>query len=132
MADDMTAGPTIETVLERIGAFDQKVDDRINTLERKIDALERKVDERIDALERKVDERIDVLERKFDQRIDALERKVDERFDQVNARFSLVDNEIDRLASVAHHTKAEMHELRLAFREMQVHLKEALPVLQES
>jgi len=110
MADEMTARPTIETVLERIGAFDKKLDDRIN-------ALEQKIDKRIDALE---------------QKVDALERKVDERFDQINGRFSLVDNEIDRLASVAYHTKAEMHELRLAFREMQVHLKEALPVLQES
>lgn len=97
MADDMTTRPTIETVLERIGAFDQKVDDRITALAHKIDALE---------------------------------RKVDERFDQVNARFSLVDNEIDRLASVAHSTKAEMHTLRLDFREMRAQLKEALPVLQ--
>jgi chromosome segregation ATPase len=121
MTDDMITRPTIETVLERIGAFDQKVDDRMSALERKIDAVERKVDERIDAFEKKVDERID-----------ALERKVDERFDQVNARFSLVDNEIDRLASVAHSTKAEMHTLRLDFREMRAQLKEALPVLQES
>jgi archaellum component FlaC len=121
MTDDMITRPTIETVLERIGAFDQKVDDGITALAHKIGALERKVDERIDALEGKVDERID-----------ALEKKVDERFDQVNARFSLVDNEIDRLASVAHHTKAEMHTFRLAFREMSAQLKEALPVLQES
>lgn len=132
MTDDMITRPTIETVLERIGAFDQKVDDRMSALERKIDALERKADERIDSFARKVDERIDAFEKKVDERIDALERKVDERFDQVNARFSLVDNEIDRLASVAHSTKAEMHTLRLDFREMRAQVKEALPVLQES
>lgn len=117
----MTTRPTIETVLERIGAFDQKVDDAIAALAHKIGTLERKVDDRIDTLERKVDDRID-----------ALEKKVDERFDQANARFRHLDNEIDSLSSVAHHTKAEMHTMRLAFREMQAHLKEALPVLQES
>jgi chromosome segregation ATPase len=110
MTDDMTTRPTIETVLERIGAFDEKVDKRINTLEQKID------------------DRISVLERK----IDALEKKVDERFDQVNGRFSLVDTEIDRLASVAYSTKSEMHSLRLVVREIQAQLKQALPVLQES
>ena len=110
MTDDMTTRPTIETVLERIGAFDRKVDDAITALAHKIDTLERKVDDRIDGLE----------------------KKVDERFDQANARFRHLDNEIDSLSSVAHHTKAEMHTLRLAFREMQAHLKEALPVLQES
>jgi len=50
MTDDMNTRPTIETVLERIGAFDQKVDDRINALERKIDDRFDKVDNEIDRL----------------------------------------------------------------------------------
>lgn len=110
MTDDMTTRPTIETVLERIGAFDQKVEDRIN-------ALEQRIDERINALERKVDAR-------FDQ--------VNERFAQVDARFSQVDTELDRLAVVVYATKSEMHTLRIDFREMRAQMKEALPVLQES
>lgn len=110
MADDMITRPTIETVLERIGAFDQKVEDRINTLERKIE-------DRIDALERKVDERFDQVDARF--------AKVDERFDQV-------DIAIDRVASLAYSTKAEMLTLRADFKEMRVQMKEAMPVLQES
>lgn len=117
MTDEMTTRPTIETVLERIGAFDTKLDNRINVLEQKIDALEQKFDGRIDALERKVDQR-------FDQ--------VDARFDQVDARFRHVDNELDRISSVAHSTKAELATLRIAFREMREQVKEALPILQES
>jgi hypothetical protein len=74
MADDMTTRPTIETVLERIGA---------------------------------------------------LEKKMDERFDRV-------DNEIDRVASVAHSTKAEMLTLRADFRELRTQLKEILPISQAS
>ena len=108
MTDDMNTRPTIETILEAIRAVDQKLDRRIDALEQRFDALEQKVDRRIDGLE---------------QRIDALERKVDERFEQVYT-------ELDRVAIAAHSTKAGMHELRLAFREMQAQLKEALPVLQ--
>jgi hypothetical protein len=74
MADDMTTRPTIETVLERIGA---------------------------------------------------LEKKMDERFDRV-------DNEIDRVASVPHSTKAEMLTLRADFRELRTQLKEILPISQAS
>ena len=81
----MTTKPTIETVLERISAFDKK----------------------------------------FDERIGALEKTMNERFDGV-------DNEIDRVASVAHSTKAEMLTLRADFRELRAQLKEVLPVPQAS
>jgi len=85
MADEMTTKPTIETVLERISAFDKKFDERIGTLEK-----------------------------------------------TMNERFDSVDNEIDRVASVAHSTKAEMLTLRADFREMRAQLKEVLPVPQAS
>ena len=79
--------------------------------------------EAIRAVDQKLDRRIDALEQRLDRRIDALERKVDEGFEQVYT-------ELDRVAVAAHSTKAGMHELRLAFREMQAQLKEALPALQ--
>jgi hypothetical protein len=59
------------------------------------------------------------------ERIGALEKKMDERFDRV-------DNEIDRVASVAHSTKAEMLTLRADFRELRTQLKEILPISQAS
>jgi hypothetical protein len=59
------------------------------------------------------------------ERIAGLEKKMDGRFDQL-------DNEIDRVASVAHSTKAEMLTLRADFRELRAQLKEVLPIPQAS
>jgi peptidoglycan hydrolase CwlO-like protein len=59
------------------------------------------------------------------ERISGLEKKMEERFDQL-------DNEIDRVASVAHSTKAEMLTLRADFRELRAQLKEVLPIPQAS
>ena len=85
MADEMITKPTIETVLERISAF----------------------------------------ENRFVSRFEQFERQVAERFDRI-------DNEIDRVASVAHSTKAEMLTLRADFRELRTQLREVLPVPQAS
>ena len=96
MADEMITKPTIETVLERISAF----------------------------------------ENRFVSRFEHFEKKVDERFEhfekQVAERFDRIDNEIDRVASVAHSTKAEMLTLRADFRELRTRLREVLPVPQAS
>jgi len=96
MADEMITKPTIETVLERISAF----------------------------------------ENRFVSRFEHFEKKVDERFEhfekQVAERFDRIDNEIDRVASVAYSTKAEMLTLRADFRELRTQLRETLPVPQAS
>ena len=96
MADEMITKPTIETVLERISAF----------------------------------------ENRFVSRFEQFEKQVDERFEhfekQVAERFDRIDNEIDRVASVAHSTKAEMLTLRADFRELRTQLREVLPVPQAS
>jgi chromosome segregation ATPase len=70
-------------------------------------------------------ERISALDKRFDERIGALEKTMNERFDSV-------DNEIDRVASVAHSTKAEMLTLRADFRELRAQLKEVIPIPQAS
>jgi phage regulator Rha-like protein len=85
MADELTTKPTIETVLERIIAFENRLTSRFDQFEK-----------------------------------------------EVAARFDSIDNEIDRVASVAHSTKAEMLTLRADFRELRVQLREVLPVLQSS
>jgi phage regulator Rha-like protein len=85
MADEMITKPTIETVLERISAF----------------------------------------ENRFVSRFEHFEKQVAERFDRI-------DNEIDRVASVAHSTRAEMLTLRADFRELRTQLREVLPVPQAS
>lgn len=92
MADEMTTKPTIETVLERIIAF----------------------------------------ETRFESRIEQFEKQVVARFDKVDERFDGIDNEIDRVASVAHSTKAEMLGLRVDFRDLRAQLKEVLPIPQPS
>lgn len=51
MADELTTKPTIETVLERISALDQKVDERMN-------ALDQKVDERFESMDNEMDQLI--------------------------------------------------------------------------
>lgn len=96
MTDELTTKPTIETILERINAFDAKFDSRI-----------------------------DQLESRLNNRIDRLES-------QMTARFEQVYTEIDRVASVAYSTKAEMLALRVDFRELRTQLKEVLPTPQAS
>jgi hypothetical protein len=90
MPEELTTRPTIETVLERIIAF----------------------------------------ENRFETRIDQFEKDVAARFDKAEGRFDSIDNEIDRVASVAHSTKAEMLALRADFRELRTQLREVLPAPQ--
>ena len=99
--DELTTKPTIETVVARISALDRKFDERISALDRKVD-----------------------------ERINALEKRMDEGFERVNERFDSTNNEIDRVANVAHGTKAEMPTLRVDFRELRAQLKEVLPITQ--
>ena len=107
MADELTTKPTIETVLERINALDQKVDERMS-------ALDKKVDERISALDKKVDERIDRLEKRMEEGFDGIE------------------NEMDQLTRVTHSTRADVTALRVHFKEFRTQLKEVLPVTKAS
>jgi len=110
MTDELSTKPTIETILERINAFDAKFDSRI-------DQLESRVDSRIDQLESRFD--------RLDNRVDQLESQITDRFEQVYT-------EIDRVASTVHSTRAEMLALRVDFRELRAQLKEVFPTPQTS
>ena len=114
MADEMITKPTIETVLERISAFENRFVSRF-------DQFEKQVYERFEQFERQVAARFDRVDERFEQ----FEKQVAERFDRI-------DNEIDRVASVAHSTRAEMLTLRADFRELRTQLREVLPVPQAS
>ena len=136
MADEMTTKPTIETVLERINEVGEttldrinKVEettlDRINRVEDRINKVEETTLDRFRMLEETVLEQINTSGARTSRRIDRLEAQMTERFEQVYA-------EIDRVASVAHSTKAEMLTLRADFRELRVQLKEVVPLTQAS
>jgi len=70
-------------------------------------------------------ERIIGFENRFETRIEQFQK-------EVAARFDSIDNEIDRVASVAHSTKAEMLTLRADFRELRTQLRDVLPIPQPS
>jgi hypothetical protein len=62
MADDKITKPTIETILERMAASDQR-------FEQRFDQLEKRTDERFEQFEKRTDERFDRLEKEFDRLI---------------------------------------------------------------
>ena len=102
MADDMITKPTIERILERMAASDERFE------------------QRFDQLEKRTDERFDQSEKRFDQ----FEKRTDERFDRLEKEF-------DRLIMVTSSTRADMSELRLGFRELHAQVKELLPIRRE-
>jgi len=64
--DEKVTKPTIETVLERMNAMEQRLGDRIGVLDvgvsDRISASEQRLGERIDALEERLDTRLDRME----------------------------------------------------------------------
>ena len=60
MADEMITKPTIETVLERISAFENRFVSRF-------EHFEKKVDERFEHFEKQVDERFDRIDNEIDR-----------------------------------------------------------------
>ncbi|HSO76305.1 MAG TPA: hypothetical protein VLU47_15845 [Blastocatellia bacterium] len=117
MADDMITKPTIETILERMAASDER-------FEQRFDHLEKKTDERFERFEKRTDERFDQFEKRTDKRFDQFEKRTDERFDKLEKEF-------DRLIIVTSSTRADMSELRLGFRELRDQVKELLPIPRE-
>ena len=67
--DENVTKPTIETVLERMNAMEQRLGDRIG-------ALDVSVSDRISASEQRVGERIDALEERLDRRLDRMENLI--------------------------------------------------------
>ena len=106
MPDDMSTKPTIETILERMLASEERLL------------------QRFDQLEKRTDERFTQFEKQTDERFTQFEKRTDERFDKL-------ENEIDLLSMVASSTKYQMSELRLEFRELRAQVKDVLPIPQQ-
>ena len=64
--DEKVTKPTIETVLDRMNAMEQRLGDRI-------DATEQRMGERIDASEQRMGERMKSLEDRLGTRLDRIE-----------------------------------------------------------
>ena len=106
MPDDMSTKPTIETILEKMVASEERLL------------------QRFDQLEKRTDERFAQFEKQTDERFTQFEKRTDERFDKL-------ENEIDLLSMVASSTKYQMSELRLEFRELRAQVKDVLPIPQQ-
>ena len=117
MPDDMSTKPTIETILEKMVASEER-------LLQRFDQLEKRTDERFAQFEKQTDERFTQFEKRTDERFTQFEKRTDERFDKL-------ENEIDLLSMVASSTKYQMSELRLEFRELRAQVKDVLPIPQQ-
>jgi chromosome segregation ATPase len=131
MADDMITKPTIETILERMTASDERFEQRFDQLEKRTDERWDEFEKRFEQFEKRTDERWDEFEKRFEQ----FEKRTDERFEQfekrTDERFDRLEKEFDRLIMVTSSTRADMSELRLGFRELRAQVKELLPIPRE-
>ena len=130
MADDMITKPTIETILERIVAFEARFEQRFDKLEKRTDDRFDQFEKRFEQFEKRTDERFD--------RFEQFQKRTDERFERfeqfqkrTDERFDRLEKEFDRLIMVTHSTKVDVAELRLGFREMLAQVKELLPIPRE-
>ena len=64
--DEKVTKPTIETVLQRMGAMEERAIQRM-------DAMEERINQRMDAMEERLNQRIDKLELRLDSRLDRVE-----------------------------------------------------------
>ena len=64
--DEKVTKPTIETILERMGAMEERINQRM-------EAMEERTNQRMGAMEERINQRIDGLELRLDSRLDRLE-----------------------------------------------------------
>ncbi|HYP26501.1 MAG TPA: hypothetical protein VE262_07280 [Blastocatellia bacterium] len=88
MTDELTTKPTIETVLERINALDQR-------MEQRIDSFDQRMEQRVDSFDQRMEQRIDALDQKWDGRINALEQKLEARIDGVEKQVTALRSDMD-------------------------------------
>ena len=67
--DEKVTKPTIETVLERMAAIEERTNQRM-------DAMEERLNQRMDGIGERLSRRIDVLEQRLDSRLDRIEGMV--------------------------------------------------------
>ena len=90
--DEKVTKPTIETVLERMGGMEERLNQRIGM-------SEERVNQRMDAMEGRVSQRMDAMEERLSQRMDGLEVGV------------------DRMRSVVFELRADFRELTVKLKE---------------
>ena len=109
--DEKITKPTIETVLDRMKAMEQRLGERITTLDLnvsdRINASETRVGERMNALEEHLGERMNIFEERFGTRL-------------------------DRIEGLAYTCRGEILDLRADFRDLRKQLREHLPALPNS
>jgi predicted nucleic acid-binding Zn-ribbon protein len=60
--DERVTKPTIETVLERMDAMEERISQRMDATNLRMDAMEERLSQRIDKLEQRLDSRLDRIE----------------------------------------------------------------------
>jgi len=106
--DENVTKPTIETVLIRMDAMEQRLGERIEATEQRLDA-------KIEALDSSVNERIEASEQRVGQRMTAFEERLGSR--------------LDRIEGLASTTRGEVLDLRADFRDLRSQLREHIPAI---
>jgi hypothetical protein len=120
--DEKITKPTIETVLDRMNAVEQRMGERI-------DASEQRLGEKITALDLGVGERISACEQRLVERIVASDQLLGERMNIFEERFG---TRLDRIEGLAYTCRGEILDLRADFRDLRKQLREHLPALPNS
>jgi len=108
--------PTIETVLIRLNAMEERLGSKLSEAEERLESRITALGEVTATLEG----RFDGLERRFDG--------FESRFDGFEGRFNSFEERLgtrlDRIESLAHASRAEGLELRADFRDLRIRLRE--------
>ncbi|HEX8146331.1 MAG TPA: hypothetical protein VF591_03930 [Pyrinomonadaceae bacterium] len=94
MSEDATTRPTIETVLERINALGERMNEGFAAVGMRLDKMEGRLD--------RMGERLD---------------KMDGRLNQMEEHLEQMDMRLDRTQAVAHEMRADFREFRARFKE---------------
>jgi hypothetical protein len=108
MSDDKATKPTIETVLERIGTLEERLDAKLDS---KLGALEERLNDKIDGVEGRLNVKIDGLEGRF------------------NAQIDRIDIRLERFEAVLNAARGDMLDQRIEMRELRKQLQEHFPAV---
>jgi len=109
MSNEMTTKPTIETVLERINSFENRINGRF------------------EGFENRINERFEGFENRINERFENFENRVNERFARMDERLDQLEKEMNIVASHTHATKAEVVTMRSDFKELRSQIRNVLP-----
>lgn len=112
--DEKNTKPTIETVLNRMSAMEERLSVR---MDERFDAMEQRLYTRMDERLSGMDQRLN----KLDERMILTEQRINQRMSKMEERL---DSRLDRIESVANTTRGEMLELRADFRDLRSQIRE--------